>query len=346
VQVVITDKKLAICGSAQTPAYYEADIQSAQDFYPFGAIMPGRNYNSAGYKYGFNGQMKDDEIKGESNSLEFKYRFYDPRIGKFLSIDPLEKEYPWNSTYAFAENDVIRSIDLEGRERSIVIYDFSSEKIIKTKINLPKAGSLGKGILVQSNHGGKIAYYYGNDILNANITSFKKAYEGVKLDKEGNHIGYNDSKGHPTIGYGHLIKEGEPYTVGGTITDKEAQILFKNDSKNIFSKANEILNKFSLSENQKNALYDASFNMGAGKMFQYDEDGGKYSGEYFFLKFMGGGEGLKKRRYAENLLYSEGIYLHLNVIKNKDTKSKAEKIVNDATAPPHRINDMTKTGGK
>lgn len=39
---------------------------------------------------------------------------------KFLSVDPLTKNYPWNSTYAFAENDVIRSIDLDGLEKFIV----------------------------------------------------------------------------------------------------------------------------------------------------------------------------------------------------------------------------------
>lgn len=38
---------------------------------------------------------------------------------KFNSVDPLANDYPWNSTYAFAENDVIRSIDLEGAERYI-----------------------------------------------------------------------------------------------------------------------------------------------------------------------------------------------------------------------------------
>jgi RHS repeat-associated protein len=61
--------------------------------------MPGRSY-SAGpvYKFGFNGQLTDDEIKGSGNSLEFIYRIYDPRIGKFLSVDPLASEYPWNST--------------------------------------------------------------------------------------------------------------------------------------------------------------------------------------------------------------------------------------------------------
>ena len=46
----------------------------------------------------------------------FKYRVHDPRIAKFLSVDPLAPEYPWNSPYAFAENRVIDGADLEGRE--------------------------------------------------------------------------------------------------------------------------------------------------------------------------------------------------------------------------------------
>jgi hypothetical protein len=36
-------------------------------------------------------------------------------------VDPLAVSYPWNSTFAFAENDVIRAIDLEGLERYVVV---------------------------------------------------------------------------------------------------------------------------------------------------------------------------------------------------------------------------------
>ena len=72
--------------------------------------------SSFGYRFGFNGQEKDDEVKGSGNSLSFKYRIYDPRLGRFLSVDPLFASYPWNSTYAFAENRPIDGIDLEGTE--------------------------------------------------------------------------------------------------------------------------------------------------------------------------------------------------------------------------------------
>jgi len=79
--------------------------------------MPGRNYAASDvYRYGFEGIEKTDEVSGEGNHYQFKYREYDPRIGRFWSVDPLAASYPWNSTYAFAENRVIDGIDLEGLE--------------------------------------------------------------------------------------------------------------------------------------------------------------------------------------------------------------------------------------
>ncbi len=68
------------------------------------------------YKFGFNGQMKDNEIKGVGNSIDYKYRMHDPRLGRFFAVDPLAQDYPWNSSYAFCENRVIDGIELEGRE--------------------------------------------------------------------------------------------------------------------------------------------------------------------------------------------------------------------------------------
>ncbi len=91
------------------------------------------------YRYGFNGQEKDDEIKGSGNSYEFKFRIYDPRLGKFLSVDPLSKNYPWNSPYAFAENRPIDGVDLEGKEweqfmmrRIVESKGVSALKVVKT----------------------------------------------------------------------------------------------------------------------------------------------------------------------------------------------------------------------
>jgi len=84
--------------------------------YPFGMLVPNRHGSSNSYRYGFQGQEKDDEIKGEGNSLNYTFRMHDPRVGRFFAVDPLFKEYPWNSPYAFSENRLIDGAELEGLE--------------------------------------------------------------------------------------------------------------------------------------------------------------------------------------------------------------------------------------
>ena len=81
-------------------------------------LLPNRHGNSADYRYGFQGQELDDEIKGEGNSLNYKYRIHDPRVGRFFAVDPLYAQYAYNSPYAFSENKVIAFNELEGREIS------------------------------------------------------------------------------------------------------------------------------------------------------------------------------------------------------------------------------------
>ena len=73
--------------------------------------------NTGGYRYFFNGQEGDNEVFGEVANFGFEYRQYDSRLGRFWSVDPLAAKYPWNSTYAFAENSPIGFVELEGLER-------------------------------------------------------------------------------------------------------------------------------------------------------------------------------------------------------------------------------------
>jgi RHS repeat-associated protein len=98
--------------------YYNAQITSIADYYPFGMQIEERSWTAPSnkYRFGFNGQEKENDITGEGNHVVFSYRIHDTRLGRFLSVDPMENEYPWNSSYAFAENRVIDGIDLEGKE--------------------------------------------------------------------------------------------------------------------------------------------------------------------------------------------------------------------------------------
>ena len=89
------------------------------DYYPFGMLLPNRHESTNAYRYGFQGQEKDDEIKGEGNSLNYKYRMHDPRIGRFFAVDPLTAEYPQWSPYSFSGNQVIHTVELEGLEPEV-----------------------------------------------------------------------------------------------------------------------------------------------------------------------------------------------------------------------------------
>jgi len=79
--------------------------------------MPGRKYTGGtGYRYGFNGKENDNEVKGDGNQQDYGLRIYDPRLGKFLSVDLLTRKYPMLSTFQYSSNRPIDGIDLDGLE--------------------------------------------------------------------------------------------------------------------------------------------------------------------------------------------------------------------------------------
>ncbi len=91
------------------------------DYYPYGMLQPGRNAQSENYRYGFQGQERDDEVKGAGNSINYTFRMHDPRLGRMLSIDPMEMSLSFLSAYCFAANNPISFIDEQG-----VMFQFLS----------------------------------------------------------------------------------------------------------------------------------------------------------------------------------------------------------------------------
>jgi hypothetical protein len=67
--------------------------------------------------------------------VSYKYRVHDPRIGRFLSIDPLAPDYPWNSPYAFSENKVIRFVELEGMESGDPMIYYNHVRFRKAQLS-------------------------------------------------------------------------------------------------------------------------------------------------------------------------------------------------------------------
>ena len=75
--------------------------------------MPGRSFTSGtGYRYGFNGQEKVDEICGTGNHNTALFWEYDTRFGRRWNLDPKPK--PNASNYNCLENSPISYFDLNG----------------------------------------------------------------------------------------------------------------------------------------------------------------------------------------------------------------------------------------
>jgi len=134
VLATVSDRKIGEDSNADNIVdNYWASVSSSNDYYPFGMAMHGRSIVGE-YRMGFQGQEMDDEVKGDKNSINFKYRMHDPRVGRFFAVDPLNQNFPWNSSYAFSENRLIDGLELEGLQ---VVHI--------TKSNTVRAGIGGTG---------------------------------------------------------------------------------------------------------------------------------------------------------------------------------------------------------
>ncbi|MGB3524583.1 MAG: RHS repeat-associated core domain-containing protein, partial [Flavobacteriales bacterium] len=92
-----------------------------------------------GYRFGFNGMEKVDEMYGSTgNSYDFGARLYDPRVGRWLSLDPLVDDYPSISPYSYTNNNPILFIDPDGKKIVVYVNGEKHEYIPNTK---PKSGS-------------------------------------------------------------------------------------------------------------------------------------------------------------------------------------------------------------
>lgn len=126
VRSVISDMLLAnyFPETNADPGNFRAKVVSRSDYDPFGSLLPGRNYSSDSYRFGFNGKENDNEVYGTQGTFQdYGMRMYDPRIARFISVDPLASHYPFYSPYQFASNSPIIAVDIDGLESSVQLNE-------------------------------------------------------------------------------------------------------------------------------------------------------------------------------------------------------------------------------
>ncbi len=112
VRVVISDRKFSTMDENSNPVNFTADIRSYFNYYPFGMEMPGRTFNNDQYRFGFNGQERDNEVSGTGNINTAEYWEYDTRLGRRWDLDP-KSTFGLSDFSVFGDNPIL-NIDPDG----------------------------------------------------------------------------------------------------------------------------------------------------------------------------------------------------------------------------------------
>lgn len=328
VLATVSDKKLGHTPDGTNIDYYSADVMTVSDYYPFGMLMPGRQFGQgvnipgvsttgntpvngysvpadmtvttrssseptqyvaantieftgsfeslsgdemeayiadgsyagtgnvmggvsggAGkYRYGFNGKEQDPEVSGTGNQYDYGFRIYNPRIGRFLSVDPLTKSYPWYTPYQFAGNKPIIAVDLDGLEEKVVVNEYYDGNLVKTQtlyykdimarlpvipaeidiipgqgiVNIDRRRFSGMGIIGENNYDD---YTYQPD-PNRLVVSTTRVYTNSvvqALTKQSKWVQENIN----TAGYGVDASVSAKADINGTATSGEAKLNFQ-----------------------------------------------------------------------------------------------------------------------
>ena len=164
-------------------------------------LMPGRHGSDNSereYRYGFQGQEKDDEVKGEGNSYITHFRQLDPRVGRWLSIDPKASSMPWQSPYISMDNNPIMYSDKYGDSIKVEMGTDSGNKALEMFNNT----GVGKEYLAKFAAAGQTVVIGGEEIT---------------FDKDGEY----HLKGVDLVLSDKMTPTGQGYADDGTINPKK-----------------------------------------------------------------------------------------------------------------------------
>lgn len=164
-------------GSSMVRLGANASVVDREEYYPFGETSL-RMFGKKRYRYA--GKERDEH----SGLYYYGARYYAPWTCRFVSVDPLFKDYPFYTPYQYAGNRPIIALDIDGLEPWMDYFD----------------DGMGRAVVVITIV--KDAYVFSEN----EISKFKKYYTdnySKRYDSSGNRVvyGYN-SDGDP-IGYGY-----------------------------------------------------------------------------------------------------------------------------------------------
>ena len=131
-------------GNVRVVADAEGNVEEINDYYPFGGLMSSTAANNS-QPYKYNG--KELDRKAGLNLYDYGARFYDPVIGRFTTVDPMqEKFYPY-SPYSYCLGNPVKHVDTDGKYVESVWDVLSLTMGAKSFWDNIKAGNIGAAVV-------------------------------------------------------------------------------------------------------------------------------------------------------------------------------------------------------
>lgn len=163
------------------------EVKQVTDYYPFGMM----HYTSTGLAdqpYLYNGK----ELQEGTEWYDFGFRFYDPSIARFSSMDPLAEKFYWVSPFNYAENRPVDGVDFWGLQYieydEVAAYNYSAPSITVSGFNPDGTYNVefsGGGSGLVANGDGTYNFdYLGEPYSNISYSN----YDGIGYLNVGQHI--------------------------------------------------------------------------------------------------------------------------------------------------------------
>ena len=119
---------------------------------------------------------KDDEVHGSTGtSYDFGARLYDPRVGRWLSMDPAGHETPSWTPYRFAFSNPVYWLDRDGKREFPTYVAYQSYANANGFAALPHEKMGGQGHWLRSDRGGQVASSRGMSAVSTMTDVFRQA---------------------------------------------------------------------------------------------------------------------------------------------------------------------------
>lgn len=192
---------------------------------PYVVLTPVLNDGDDTYKIKYQGQELQDELG--LGWYSFKWRNYDPAIGRFFNIDPLTEKYVDWGPYVFSGNRIIDARELEGLEPYIV----TGRAFIPDKT------------LANPNPFSKTSSFAGDNRQSYKVnTTAYRTEQKVRVDFDNNKVSTLNNRANSTTGYdenGQVRETSSPAKAGptptytpGTMKDGSTTINMQVDASN------------------------------------------------------------------------------------------------------------------